>query len=228
MRQSDKNPSGSSSAGKILEADSLSKGVESPKMMEDKGNLHSDAHALVEERKHLLASKKAEVERQIQERVAAHACSTTTFQQQDSVSARGSLVVNNHLDDVDNSNVQVGRSNQPSAVMGLMNKPVNPEVINWTGFVSHNEALKGPLQASAVQHELSVERRENIPGHFQNIGNNSGGSRGHNSVNHLPSYSLKDHWKPAPGADSDPQGMAMLKDVNVMAKHVSTGENHAP
>ncbi|XP_054807322.1 chromatin structure-remodeling complex protein SYD isoform X1 [Prosopis cineraria] len=205
VRTTDKNPSLSSSAGKILEADSFSRGVESPNMMEDKGNLHSDVHALVEERKHLLA---------------AQACSNPTFQPHDSVSARGSLVVNNHLDDVDNSNLQVGRSNQASTIMGL-NKPVNPDGINWSGFVSHNDTLKGTLQVSAVQHELPVERRENILSHFQNIGNNNGGSRNHSSVSHLPSYSLKEHWKPVSGSDSDPQGATMLKDVNVMTKHVS-------
>ncbi|XP_028759801.1 chromatin structure-remodeling complex protein SYD isoform X2 [Neltuma alba] len=211
MRQTDKNPTLSSPAGKILEADSFSKGVESPNVMEDKGNLHSDVHALLEERKHLLSLKKGEVERQIQERVAAQAFSNPTFQQHDSVSGRGSLVVNNHLDDVDNSNMQFGRSNQTSTVMGL-NKPVNPDGINWSGFVSHNDTLKGPLQVPAVQHELPVERRENIPSHFQNIGNNNGGPRNHSSVSHLPSYSLKEHWKPVPGTDSDPQGVTMLKD----------------
>ncbi|KAI9115171.1 hypothetical protein K1719_014184 [Acacia pycnantha] len=204
MRPTDKNPSLSSSAGKILEADSFLKGVESPNMMEDKGNLHSD---------------KGEVERQIQERVAAQPFSNPTFQQHDSVSARGSLV-NAHLDDVDNNNLQAGRSNQASTVMGL-NKPVNPDGINWSGFVTQNDTLKGPLQVSAVQHELPVERRDNIPSHFQHIGNNNGGSGNHNSVSHLPSYSLKEHWRPVPGTDSDPQGVTMLKDVNVMAKHVS-------
>lgn len=205
MRLTDKNPSGSSSAGKILDAESLAKGAESPRVMEVMRPFN--------EAREQLMKMKADVEKQNHERMAAQACSNTMFQQQDSVNARGSLVVNNHLDDVDNGNLQVGKSNQPSSVMGL-NKPVNPDISNWTGFASHNEALNGPLQVS-----LPIERRDNIPSHFQNIGNNRGGSQNPNSVNHLPNDSLKDHWKPASGSDSDHQG------VNVMRKHVSTGEN---
>lgn len=224
MRQTDKNPSLSSPAGKILEADSFFKGVESPNMMEDKGNPHPDVHTLVEERKHLLSLKKGEVERQIQERVASQAFPNPTFQQHDSVSTKGSLGINNQLDDFDNSNLQAGRSNQASTVMGV-NKPVNPDAINWSGFVTQNDTLKGPpLQVSAIQHELPFERRENIPSHFQNITNNNGGSRNQSSV--LTSYSLKEHWKPVPATDSDPQGVTMLKDVNNMTKHVSMGEHH--
>ncbi|KAL2960099.1 hypothetical protein AAZX31_17G021800 [Glycine max] len=194
-RQTDKNLLGSSSVGKIVEADSLSKGTESPRMLEDKGNLH--------------VTKRGEVDRRIQERVASQASSATSCQQQDSSSTRGALVGNNHLDDVDIGNMQVGRSNQ-SSVAG-------PN--NWAGFAGANEASKGPPQVSAIQHELPIERRENIPSQFQNVGNNCG-SRNQNSVNHL-SFSLKEQWKPVPGMDSDPHGATMMKDGNVMIKHVS-------
>ncbi|KAI4317659.1 hypothetical protein L6164_025510 [Bauhinia variegata] len=174
--------------GKI---DSLPTGAESPRRMEDKSILHSDVHAHAEERKHLNATKRAEVEQRIQERVAPQASLTMAFQQQDPLNARGSLVVNS-LDDVDNSNLQVGRSNQTSSVMGL-NKQVNPEMISWTGFGSHNEASKGSLQVSSTQHELPTERRETVP----------------------------EPLNPASGTDSDPQGIAIMKDESVMTKHVS-------
>ncbi|RZB54805.1 Chromatin structure-remodeling complex protein SYD isoform D [Glycine soja] len=107
-RQTDKNLLGSSSVGKIVEADSLSKGTESPRMLEDKGNLH--------------VTKRGEVDRRIQERVASQASSATSCQQQDSSSTRGALV---------------------------------------------------------------------------------------------------EQWKPVPGMDSDPHGATMMKDGNVMIKHVS-------
>ncbi|RZC04584.1 chromatin structure-remodeling complex protein SYD-like isoform X1 [Glycine soja] len=196
VRQTDKNPLGSSSAGKIVEADSLSKGTESPRTLEDKGNLH--------------VTKRGEVERRIQERVAAQASSATSCQQQDSSSTRGAVVGNNHLDDVDTGNMQVGRSNQSSVV--------GPN--NWAGFAGANEASKGPPQVSTIQHELPIERRENIPCQFQNVVNNCG-SRNHNSVNQM-SFSLKEQWKPVPGTDSDPHGATMMKDGNVMIKHIST------
>ena len=214
MRQTDTTLSGSSSAAKVLEADSLSKGTGSPRMMENKDNPHSDIHMLSEERKHLLATKRGEVERRIQERVAAQASAVTPSQQQDISSTRGAVVVNSHLDDVDNGNLQVGRSNQPS-VMGLN---------SWTGFAGHNEASKGPPQISTIQHELPIERRDNIPSQFQNV--NNCGSRNHKSINNLTSYSLKEHWKHISGTDSDPHG-TMMKDGNVIAKHISPGESHA-
>lgn len=209
LRQADKNPSGSSSAGRFMEAEPLSKGTENPGMLEDKGNLHSDIHTLSEDRKHL-ATKKEEFERRIQERVAAQASSATPGQQQDSSGTWGVVV----LGDVDNGNLQVERSNQ-SSIAG-------PN--SWTGFAGLSEASKGPPQLSTIQHELPIERRENIPSHFQNA-SNSGGSRNHNSVNHL-AYSLKEHWKPVPGTDSNPHGVTMMKDGNLMAKNVSTGESH--
>ncbi|KAK7363636.1 hypothetical protein VNO77_05786 [Canavalia gladiata] len=196
-RQTDKIPPGSSLAGKIMEADSLSKGTESPRMLEDKSNLH--------------VTKRGEVERRIQEKVAAQASSATSSQQQESSSTRGAVVGNNHLDDVDNGNLQVGRSNQ-SPVVG-------PN--SWASFAGPNEASKVPPQMSTIQHEVSIERRENIPSQFQNVGNNSG-SRNHNSINHLASYSLKEHWKPVPGSDNDPHGATMMKDGNVMIKHLSS------
>ncbi|KAF1867142.1 hypothetical protein Lal_00049570 [Lupinus albus] len=198
------DPSGSSSAGKVHEAETLSRGTESPRVMDDIGNLHSDMHILSEERKNLIATK-SEVERQMQERVAGQASSATSCHQQHSSSTRGA-VVNKHFNDVD---VQIGRSNQ-SFVTGSN---------SWTGLVGHNEASVGPPQISNTHHELAIERRENIPSQFQIVDNNCG-SWNHNSVNHLTPYSLKEHWKPVPGTDSDLHG-ATMRDGNVMTKHVS-------
>ncbi|CAK8563616.1 unnamed protein product [Lathyrus sativus] len=199
LRQTDKNPSGSSSAGKFLEAESLSKGTESPRMLEDKGNLHSDIQTPSEDRKHLAA--KRDVERRNQERMAAQSSSATPYQQKDSSSTRGIVVGNSHLNDSDNGILTAGRTNQHS-VLG-------PN--NWTGSNPH---------VSPIQHELPIERRENIPSQFQNVSNNSG-SWNHNSINQLTSYSLKEHWKPVPGVDSNSHGVPVMKDGNVLGKNVS-------
>jgi hypothetical protein len=204
LRQTDKNPSGASSAGKFLEAESLSKGTEGPRMLEDKGNLHSDIQTPSEDRQHLAA--KRDVERRIQERVSGQSSPATPYQQKDSSS---------HLDDSDNGNLTAGRANQPSVV--------GPN--NWTGFTGSGEASKGPPQMSTIQHELPIERRENIPSQFQNV-SNSLGSWNHSSVNHLTSYSLKEHWKPVTVIDSNPHGVTMMKDGNVFGKNVSGGESH--
>jgi hypothetical protein len=138
-------------------------------MLEDKGNLHSDIQTPSEDRQHLAA--KRDVERRIQERVSGQSSPATPYQQKDSSS---------HLDDSDNGNLTAGRANQPSVV--------GPN--NWTGFTGPGEASKGPPQMSTIQHELPIERRENIPSQFQNV-SNSLGSWNHSSVNHLTSYSLK-------------------------------------
>ncbi|QHO37179.1 Chromatin structure-remodeling complex protein SYD [Arachis hypogaea] len=204
MRQPDNNnSSGSPSAGKSLEATSFCKGTESAIMTGDKG-------ILSEERKHLLAVKKVELEKQIQERAGAQASSATSFQQQDSSSTKG---------DVDSGNLQVGLSNRPSSVIGL-NKQMNPEINGFTGFASSDEASEGPSQVSSLQHELPIERRDNVVNQFQNIVN-SGGSRNHHSLNHL-TYALKEHWKPVPGTGIDPQGASLMKDADLLAKNVSS------
>ncbi|XP_052116747.1 chromatin structure-remodeling complex protein SYD isoform X1 [Arachis duranensis] len=204
MRQPDNNnSSGSPSAGKSLEATSFCKGTESAIMTGDKG-------ILSEERKHLLAVKKVELEKQIQERAGAQASSATSFQQQDSSSTKG---------DVDSGNLQVGLSNRPSSVIGL-NKQMNPEINGFTGFASSDEASEGPSQVSSLQHELPIERRDNVVNQFQNMVN-SGGSRNHHSLNHL-TYALKEHLKPVPGTGIDPQGASLMKDADLLAKNVSS------
>ncbi|MED6119742.1 hypothetical protein PIB30_014606 [Stylosanthes scabra] len=149
LRQSDATPSGPSSAAKVQEADSLPKGTESPRMREDKVTPHSDIHMLSEEQKHLLATKRGEVDRQVQERGAAQVSLATSSQQLDSSSTRVAGVSNRHLDDVDNGNVQVGRSNQPP-VVGLN---------SWTGFAGHNEGSKVVPQISIG---LPIDRRDTM------------------------------------------------------------------
>lgn len=212
LRPTDKNPSGSS-AGKFLEAESFMKGTDGTRLLEDKGNLHSDIQTPSEDSKHLAA--KRDVERRIQERVAAQSSSATPYQQKDSSSSRGIVVGNSNLDDSDNGILTAGRANQPSVV--------GPN--NWTGFAGPSEASKGPPQVSTSQHELPIERRENIPTHFQSVVN-SRGSWNPNSVNHLTSYSLKEHWKPVPGIDSNHHGGVTTMNGNVLGKNVSAGESH--
>ncbi|MED6205469.1 hypothetical protein PIB30_018071 [Stylosanthes scabra] len=149
LRPSDTTPSGPSSAAKVQEADSLPKGTGSPRMMEDKVTPHSDIHMLSKEQKHLLATKRGEVDRRIQERAVAQVSLATSSELLDSSSARVAGVSNRHFDDVDIGNVQVGRSNQPP-VVGLN---------SWMGFAGHNEGSKGLPQISTG---LSIDRRDTM------------------------------------------------------------------
>ncbi|RYR30974.1 hypothetical protein Ahy_B01g055767 isoform A [Arachis hypogaea] len=78
LRQPDTTPSGSSSAAKVQEVNSLPKGTESPRTMEDKVMPHSDIHMLSDEWKHLSATKRGEADRRIQERAAAQGLNSWT------------------------------------------------------------------------------------------------------------------------------------------------------
>ncbi|QHO21327.1 Chromatin structure-remodeling complex protein SYD [Arachis hypogaea] len=205
LRQPDTTPSGSSSAAKVQEVNSLPKGTESPRTMEDKVMPHSDIHMLSDEWKHLSATKRGEADRRIQERAAAQGSLDTLSRQLESLSTTAAGVVNSHLDDDVNRNVQVGRSNQPP-VVGLN---------SWTGFAGQNEASKGLPKISTG---LPIDRRDIIASQFQSI--NKCGSVNHNSVNNMTSYSLKEHWKHVSGTDSDLHG-SMMKEGNVITKHVS-------
>ncbi|KAJ7955032.1 chromatin structure-remodeling complex protein SYD-like [Quillaja saponaria] len=126
VREADKTPPGSSSTGRLVEDDSLSKGAESPKMIEDKNSPRSDLPLLTDERKHLVASQKVMAETDIQEKMASQACFTTAFNPPDSLSEKGPLVVTNPMDVIEHGNLRVGRAYQASLVVGDgMSVPAN-------------------------------------------------------------------------------------------------------
>lgn len=196
-----------SSSGKLQEADTFPKDAESPKM-EDKNGPTSDLSVIADERKHILAGRKPEVERQTQE---------ITSQQPNSSNTRG-----NPVEDMEIGHLQVGRSNQVSSAMGI-NKQMNPEIISWTGIGNHNEVSRGPLLGSSLPHELVAERKDSNPSQFQNIGNSIG--LGKHADSH-PSFSLKEHWKPISGVENDHQTVIPMRDGSMMSKHASQGKNH--
>ncbi|XP_016207436.1 uncharacterized protein LOC107647901 isoform X2 [Arachis ipaensis] len=81
-----------------------------------------DKGILSEERKHLLAVKKVELEKQIQERAGAQASSTTSFQQQDSSSTKG---------DVDSGNLQYGDHQSWGQTSLLGTKELESKLVLW-------------------------------------------------------------------------------------------------
>ncbi|XP_065631375.1 chromatin structure-remodeling complex protein SYD [Quercus suber] len=193
-----------SSTGKLQEADTFPKDADSPKMMEEKNGPTSELSVIADERKHILAGRKPEADRQTQE---------ITSQQPNSSNTRG-----NPVEDMENGHLQVGRSNQASSVMGI-NKQMNPEIISWTGIGSHNEVSRGPLLGSSLPHELVVERKDSNPSQFQNIGNSIGLGKQH--ADSHPSFSLKEHWKPISGVENDHQTVIPMRDASMMSKHAS-------
>ncbi|KAJ0092543.1 hypothetical protein Patl1_25558 [Pistacia atlantica] len=115
-RETDRIPSGASSSGRTLEADSLSREAENSKLMEDKSGLPPD-HFVLAEGKQLLATRKTEAEMQNQDNLESQTFLATTSQQPEYVSTRGSLAISNSVDDMENGHLLVGRANVASSVM---------------------------------------------------------------------------------------------------------------
>ncbi|XWS39076.1 hypothetical protein CRYUN_Cryun18bG0019100 [Craigia yunnanensis] len=157
-------PPGSTSIGRFPEADSLSKEAEKLKMEESDGP--TSDHPIVDERKHILATRKSEAEIQSQETVGSQAYLTTMSQQPDSATTKGGFIVSNPVDGMENSHLQVGKGDLASSVMGA-NKLMNLEMMGWSGIGCHNEVSKASLPAAAVQHDLVLERKDTAPSQFQ-------------------------------------------------------------
>ena len=161
-------PPGSTSTGRFPEADSLSKEAEKFKMEESDGP--TSDHPIMDERKHILATRKAKAEIQSQETVEPQAYLTTISQQPDSATTRGGFTVSNPVDGMENSHLQVGKGDIASSVMGA-NKQMNLEMMGWSGIGCHNEVSRASLPAAAVQHDLVLERKNTAPSQFQSSGN---------------------------------------------------------
>ncbi|XP_007035456.2 PREDICTED: chromatin structure-remodeling complex protein SYD isoform X1 [Theobroma cacao] len=158
-------PPGSTSTGRFPEADSLSKEAEKLKMEERNGPT-SDFSAIADERKHILATRKAEAEIQSLEAVEPQAYLTTMSRQPESGTIKGGFTVSNPVDGMENGHLQLGKGDQASSVIGA-NKQLNPEMMGWSGIGCHNEVSRASLPAAAVQHDLVLERKDNAPSQFQ-------------------------------------------------------------
>ena len=161
-------PPGSTSTGRFPDTDSLSKEAEKNKM-EDSNGPTSDLSAIVDERKHILATRKAEAEIQSQETVEPQAYLTTMSRQPDSATTKGGFTISNPVDGMENGHLQVGKGDLASCVVGA-NKQVNPEMMGWSGIGCHNEVSRASLPAAAVQHDLVLERKDTAS-QFQSSGN---------------------------------------------------------
>lgn len=158
-------PPGFTSTGRFPEADSLSKEAETLKVEESNGPTF-DLSAIVDERKQILARRKAEPEIQSYETVGPQAYLT---RQPDSATVRGGFTVSKPVDGMDNCHLQMGKPDLISSVMGA-NKQVNPEMMGWSGIGGHNEVSRASFPAAAVQHDLVLERKDSDP-QFQSPGN---------------------------------------------------------
>ncbi|XP_050203379.1 chromatin structure-remodeling complex protein SYD isoform X2 [Mercurialis annua] len=168
VKESDGVPPGTSSSGRYLEGNSLSK--EADKKMEEKNAQLSDLSALAYERKHPFAARKQEAEMQSEDKVESQPLFTTSIQQPDS--KRGTFASGNLVDRMDDGHMQAGRGDLASSVMSV-NKQVNSDSIRWTGIGSLKEIPRESLPSSSVQHELMPDRKDNGPCQLQSPGSSS-------------------------------------------------------
>ncbi|XP_038899000.1 LOW QUALITY PROTEIN: chromatin structure-remodeling complex protein SYD [Benincasa hispida] len=200
---------GAISAGRIFEADPM-KDVDN-KRVEDKKGTPSDYSVQAEVRK-----TEAEVMR---EKAASQTCLSSGSHPPNFSSARGILTANNPVEDLENSNLQA------PAAMG-MSKPLNPETVSWTGIGSTNEVSRGSLPAFASQHELVVDRKNDVSAQLHVVRNNSG--LGSQHIDSQSSFSMGERWKPISGTYDQYHAVMPSRDASVIPNLASHDDMHVP
>ncbi|KAA8549729.1 hypothetical protein F0562_001253 [Nyssa sinensis] len=213
VRETERIPAGPSYTGSLPEVNSLSKEAENPSMMDDMNGMPPNLSAHAEERRHFLATRRNPGAQMSTPEIADPQALLTKGPQPDSL--RG-LPVSNPEDDLENGCRQVGIANQASSVMGI-SKQMKPEMICWTGIGNHNEASKGPPPDTAVL--LESMSKDNAPSQSQSLGDFNVQGNWH-ADSHLPSFPLREHWKPISGLDGGHHRVLSVKDANVLSKHV--------
>ncbi|KAA3480994.1 chromatin structure-remodeling complex protein SYD-like isoform X2 [Gossypium australe] len=183
-------PPALTSIGRFPEADSLSKEAEKLKVEETNGPT-SDLLAIVEERKHILATRKAEADLQSHEAVEPQAYLPTTSRQPDSATTKDGFTVHNNLDGMENGHLQVAKADLASSMMGA-DKQVNPEMMGWSGIGFHNEVSRASLPTAAIQHDLVLERKDTAP-LFQSLEQDEDKSVSTDSLP-SPKYTMLEKW----------------------------------
>ncbi|GAV63394.1 SNF2_N domain-containing protein/Helicase_C domain-containing protein [Cephalotus follicularis] len=184
----------------------------------------ADSVLIKEENSKVVAEKNGQpmrimdAELQSQETVEPQTIATSVSRQPDAMSIKGSLVIRNPADEMDNV-LQVGRADQKSSLVGT-NKQMNSDMVGWTGIGSHDEGSRGPPTVSTVQNDLVPERKDAVPSQFQSPGNSSVLGNQH-AESHLSSFSLREPWKAVSGVDNGHHTMFQMKDASVRSKHVS-------
>ncbi|XP_059665229.1 chromatin structure-remodeling complex protein SYD [Cornus florida] len=211
-REAERIPPGPSSTGIIREVNSSTKEADNSNMREDKS---SDMSEQAEERRHLLATRRYPEAQRLTQEISDSKAFLMKGSQPDSLNVRD-LPVSNHEGDLGNGYQQVGIPNQTSSVMGI-SKQMKPETVSWTGIGNHNEVFKGLLPDSAVLHE-SVSA-DNVSNQSQSLNDcNVLGNR--HADGQLPSFPLREHWKPVLGMDGEHNTVLTVKDANLLSKHV--------
>lgn len=196
---------GAVSAGRTFEADSM-KDIDN-RRVEEKKVTSSDYSVQAEVRK-------AEAEG-MREKTTAQTCLSSGSHPPDFSGTRGVLTANNPVEDLENSNLQA------TAAAGI-SKPLNPETVGWTGIGSTNEVSRVSLPAFASQHELVVDRKNDVSAQLHIVRNNSG--LGSQHIDSQSSFSMGERWKPISGTYDQYHAVMPSRDASVIPNIASHGE----
>ncbi|XP_008438779.2 chromatin structure-remodeling complex protein SYD isoform X1 [Cucumis melo] len=200
---------GTVSAGRTFEADSM-KEVDNRRVEEKKGT-PPDYSVQAEVRK-------AEAEG-MREKTTAQTCLSSGSHPPDFSGTRGVLTAHNPVEDLENSNLQA------TAAAGI-SKPLNPETVGWTGIGSTNEVSRVSLPAFASQHELVVDRKNDVSAQLHIVRNNSG--LGSQHIDSQSSFSMGERWKPISGTYDQYHAVMPSRDASVIPNIASHDDMHVP
>ncbi|XVE65684.1 hypothetical protein DITRI_Ditri08aG0019500 [Diplodiscus trichospermus] len=171
--------------------------------------------AIVDERKHVLPTRKAEAEIHSQETLEPRAYLNTMSKQPDSATTKGGFTVSNPVDGMENGHLQVGKGDLASSMMGA-NKQVNPDMMGWSGIGFHNEVSRASLPAAAVQHDLVLEKKDTAPSQFQSSEQDEENRSVSTDSLPSPKHTMSEKWI------MDQQKLKLLAEKNWVLKQQKT------
>ncbi|XP_043720018.1 chromatin structure-remodeling complex protein SYD-like isoform X3 [Telopea speciosissima] len=222
IRDAERVLPGSSSTGSLIDTDSSSKETKNMKKIKKQKGPPADQLVFAEEGQQLSsATRKPETEMQTQETTESQVGVAMTLEPQSPMNSSRISSENIHAkDDPDHGYRQVGRANQI-----------------WRGISCNNEAPKGTMEASMVQHEQVLEREE-IP---LNLSQTYGDRDRENKLfkaeaafmqasqhtDKYPSSVPLGEQTRLSGKAVEPHIMMPLKDVNPLTMHALQGGKHS-
>ncbi|KAG7018651.1 Chromatin structure-remodeling complex protein SYD, partial [Cucurbita argyrosperma subsp. argyrosperma] len=105
-------------------------------------------------------------------------------------------------------------------------KEACPETVSWTGIGSTNELSRGSLPAFAGQHELVVDRKNDVSAQLHTVRNNSG--LGSQYIDSQSSFSMGERWKPISGAYDQYHAAMPSRDASMISNLASHDDMNVP
>ncbi|KAJ4954461.1 hypothetical protein NE237_011244 [Protea cynaroides] len=219
IREAERVPPGSSSTGSLIDTDSSSKDMRNTKKTKKQKCPPADQSVLAEEGQRFSSTtRKSEAEIQTLETAESQVGVAMILEPESPMnSSRISSENIQAKDDLVHGHRQVGRANQI-----------------WRGISFHNEAPKGTLEASMVQHEHILEREENPLNQFQTYGDSDrvnkmfkGEAPFMQASQYADKYPSTDPLREQTRSFGKGDMLMPPKDVNLLTMHVLQGGKYS-